>query len=218
MKKVYGIGIGPGDKELITLKAYNLIRSCDYVFIPESKGESLAGTIAADYVKDKQVIELSFPMKEDNKLRYRQAAQKINDVLKENEAGVFLTLGDPMTYSTFIYLMMELADINIAVEAIPGITSFNAAASALALPIALRDESFYLADGDIDEEILEKVDTVCVLKVIKNKEGIISKLERCGFKFAYVKRCTQQTQKIIYDRREMLEDNDYMSLIFARKV
>lgn len=218
MKMIYGIGIGPGDKELITLKGYRLIRTCDCVFIPESKGESLASLISHEYIKDKRIIELSFPMKEDNKLRYRQAAQIINETLKEDEAGVFLTLGDPMTYSTYAYLMKELAAMEITTETIPGITSFNAAASLLGLPIALRDESFYLADGDIDEEILKRIDTVCILKVIKDKENIIKKLERQGFDFAYVKRCTQQAQKVIYDRQEMLEDKDYMSLIFGRKL
>lgn len=215
MRKVYGIGIGPGDKELITLKACNIIRRCDYVFIPESKGESLAGAIAEDYIKDKKVIELSFPMKEDNKLRYKHAAQKINQLLKDNEVGVFLTLGDPMTYSTYAYLMQELVEIGMAVETVPGITSFNAAASVLGLPITLRDESFYLADGSIDEEVLKRVDSVCILKVNKDKERIINRLEQHGFKFVYVKRCTQQSQRIIYDRKEMLEDSDYMSLIFA---
>jgi precorrin-2/cobalt-factor-2 C20-methyltransferase len=217
MKMIYGVGIGPGDKELITLKAYRLIRSCDYVFIPESKGQSLAGAISDEYIKDKKVIELSFPMKEDNQLRYKQAAQIINEVLKDDEVGVFLTLGDPMTYSTYIYLMKELSDIKIEVETVPGITSFSAASAALGLPIAVRDESFYLADGDIDEEILKRVDTVCILKVSKDKANIISKLEKYGFKYAYVKRCTQLAQQLIYDKQEMLEDNDYMSLIFARR-
>ena len=217
MKIIYGIGIGPGDKELLTLKGYRLIRTCDYVFIPENKGESLASMISYEYIKDKKIIELGFPMKEDNQHRYRLAAQSIDRVLKDGEAGVFLTLGDPMTYSTYAYLMKELADLKIATETIPGITSFNAAASVLGLPIALRDESFYLADGDIDEEVLKRIDTVCILKVVKNKADIIEKLERHGFEFTYVKRCTQQVQQIICDRQEMLEDKDYMSLIYARR-
>ena len=50
MRKIYGIGVGPGDKELITLKGYNIIRSCDYVFLPSSKGDSLAGKIVSDYI------------------------------------------------------------------------------------------------------------------------------------------------------------------------
>lgn len=217
MKIIYGLGIGPGDKELLTLKAYRIIRTCDCIFIPENKGESLAGIIAHEYIKDKRVVELSFPMKEDNKFRYKQAAKIIDEILKDDEVGVFLTLGDPLTYSTYAYLKKELVEINVIVETIPGITSFNAAASILGIPIAMRDESFYLADGDVDVEVLKRINTVCILKVTKNKESIINKLEENGFEFAYIKRCTQQAQKVLYDKWEMLEDDDYMSLIFARR-
>lgn len=217
MKKLIGIGIGPGDPELITLKAYNLIKSCDYVFIPESKGGSLAGKITGEYIKDKKVIELSFPMGEDNQERYVIAANIIDETLMDNETGVFLTLGDPMTYSTYAYLMKELMKLKVHIETIPGITSYNAAAALLGLPITLRDESFYLFDGNIDEEVLKKVHTVCILKVSKNKVEIIDKLERSGFDYIYVKRCTQEDQAVIYNKEEMLADKDYMSLIFARR-
>ncbi len=172
--------------------------------------------ISQEYIKDKKLIELSFPMKEDNRRRYKTAALKIDEILKEEETGVFLTLGDPMTYSTYSYLMKELEHLNVSTETVPGITSYNAAASVLGLPVTLRDEGFYLADGDIDEEILKRAASVCILKVNKNKKSIISKLEKHGFDFTYVKRCTQQAQKVINDRQEMLEDEDYMSLIFAR--
>lgn len=217
MKKLYGIGIGPGDKELITLKAFNLIKDCDYVFIPESKGDSLAGKITSEYIKDKKVIELSFPMGEDNIERYAIAAKTIDETLKDNEKGVFLTLGDPMTYSTYAYLMKELTLLKVHTETVPGITSYNAAAALLGLPITLRDESFYLADGNVDEEVLKKIDTVCILKVSKNKVEIIDKLERNHFDYIYVKRCTQQDQAVIHNKEEMLADKDYMSLIFARR-
>jgi precorrin-2/cobalt-factor-2 C20-methyltransferase len=218
MKKLYGIGIGPGDMELLTLKAYNLIKSCDYVFIPESKGDSLAGKITSEYIKDKKVIELSFPMGEDNQERYVQAAHIINETLKDDEVGTFLTLGDPMTYSTYAYLMNELIILNVVTETIPGITSYNAAAALLGLPITLKDESFYLVDGNIDEEILKRIDSICILKVSKNKQEIIDKLERHGFDYTYVKRCTQENQAVIYDKETMLADKDYMSLIFARRI
>lgn len=216
MKILYGIGIGPGDKELLTLKAYRLIRTCDCVFVPESRGESLAGMIAHEYIKDKKIVKLSFPMGEDNSRNYREAARIVGDTLKDEEAGVFLTLGDPMTYSTYAYLMKELDAAGITTETIPGITSFNAAASILGLPITVKDESFYLADSDVDEEILKRVASVCILKVARNKESIISKLEKHGFDYTYVKRCTQSSQKLLRDKAEILEDQDYMSLIFAR--
>lgn len=218
MRKLVGIGIGPGDQELITLKAYNLIKSCDYVFIPESKGDSLAGKITSQYLEGKKVIELSFPMGEDNQERYVKAAEIINQTLKEDEIGVFLTLGDPMTYSTYAYLMQKLVVLDIRTETIPGITSYNAAAALLGLPITLRDESFYLADGgNLDEVVLRRVNTACILKVSKNKQEIIRKLEENGFDYVYIKRCTQEDQKVIYDKEEMLADKDYMSLIFARR-
>jgi len=218
MKKLFGIGIGPGDPELITLKAYNLIKSCDYVFLPESKGDSLAGRIAGEYLKDKTVIELSFPMGEDNQERYRKAAETINDTLIDGQTSVFLTLGDPMTYSTYAYLMKELEKFKVSTETVPGITSYNAAAALLGEPITLRDESFYLADGgNLDEEVLKKVTSACILKVSKNKQEIIEKLEANGFRYVYVKRCTQESQSVIYNKAEMLADKDYMSLIFARR-
>lgn len=217
MKKLYGIGIGPGDKELITLKAYNLIRNCRYVFLPANKGESLAGRIASEYIADKEVLEIDFPMGEENKDRYKNAASYIQSMLGEGEYGVFLTLGDPMTYSTYIYLMNELNKIDIDVYTVPGITSYGAAASILGLPVTLKGESFYLCDGEIDEEVLKKVNSIAVLKVNKNKEDIIKKLERNNFEYAYVKRCTQLEQKILYTKDEILNDNDYMSLIFGRR-
>lgn len=217
MKIVYGIGVGPGDKELITLKAINILKGSDYVFIPRSRGESLAGSIASEYISDKKIIELDFPMGEDNGERYEKAAAAIEETLKNGERASFLTLGDPMTYSTYIYLMMELTKLNIEVETIPGITSFGAAASKLQIPLTLKDESFYLCDGEVDEEILKRVNTIGILKVKRDLENTIRKLEENGFKFTYVKRCTQREEKIITDKEEMLLDGEYMALIIGRR-
>lgn len=217
MRKFYGVGVGPGDSELITLKALNTIKRCDYVFTPKSKGISTARDIASEYLKDKQVIELEFPMGEDNSDRYREAAKQIDETLKPGETCVFLTLGDPMTYSTYLYLMLEVKNTDIEIETIPGITSFGASTSRLNLPLTLKGESFYLCDGKLDVEILKKVDSVCILKVNKIKEEVIEKLEAHHFSYTYVKRVTRKDEKLIYDKEEILKDNDYMSLIFGRK-
>ena len=217
MRKFYGVGVGPGDSELITLKAINTIKKCDYVFIPKSKGVSTAKAIAEDYIADKEIIELEFPMGEDNSERYNEAAKIIDKTLKSGQTCVFLTLGDPMTYSTYIYLMLAVKNYDIEIETIPGITSFAASTSRLNLPLTLKGESFYLCDGDIDEEILKRVDSICILKVNKKKKEIIEKLEQESFTYTYVKRVTRADEKVIYDKEEILLDDDYMSLIFGRK-
>lgn len=217
MRKFYGIGVGPGDKELITLKGYNTLRNSNYIFVPKSKGESLAESIVEDYIEDRNIVELEFPMGESNLQRYIEAARIVNEKIKDGETGSFITLGDPMTYSTYMYLMMELLKYDIEVETIPGITSFNAVAARINEPITLKGDSFYLCDGEIDIEVLKKSISVCILKVNKNKLSIINTLEEYGFKYTYVRRCTQKDEKVLYDKEEILRDNDYMSLIFARR-
>lgn len=217
MKKIYGIGVGPGDGEYMTLKGYNLIKKADVVFIPKSSGRSFAGSIAGDHIKHKKVVEIDFPMVEENMKKYTKAAQRVDDELNEGESGVFLTLGDPMVYSTYSYLMVELEKIGIQVESIPGVTSFCAAANRIKMPIALKGESFYLCDGDIDEDVLKSSDTVCILKTYKNKEAVLSTLEKYGFEYVYVKRCTCQDERVLYEKDEILKDTDYMSLILGRR-
>jgi precorrin-2/cobalt-factor-2 C20-methyltransferase len=217
VKKLYGIGVGPGDSEYITLKGYNLIRKADMVFIPSSGGKSFAGNIARDYIRDKQVLELDFAMDGNEKQKYAIIARFIDAKLKSGQIGVFLTLGDPMVYSTFCYLQKELVKLGIQVETVPGVTSFCAAANRAKVPVALKGESFYLCDGNIDEEVLKAVDSVCILKTYKNKASILDTLEKYGFEYVYVKRCTCDEEKVLFERDEILKDTDYISLILGRR-
>ena len=122
-----------------------------------------------------------------------------------------------MTYSTYLYLMLEVKHYDIEIETIPGISSFAASTSKLNLPLTLKDESFYLCDGDIDIEVLKRVNSICILKVNKKKKEIIEKLENENFSYVYVKRVTRADEKILYDKEEILSDDDYMSLIIGRK-
>lgn len=216
MRKFYGIGVGPGDSELMTLKAVRLIEEADYIFIPRSKGQSTAKQIAAVYIKDKPVIELDFPMGEDNSERYKSAAELVDSTIADGETGVFLTLGDPMTYSTYIYLLNQLKQTEIELETVPGISSFTASASRLNLPLAIKGESIYIVDGTIDPEILKRVETVCILKANQAKGDIIQTLEAHGFEYSYIRRVSQETETILTDKAEILAQDDYMAMIFGR--
>lgn len=217
MSILYGVGVGPGDSELITVKGVRLIKEADAVFLPESKGVSTAYLIAEEYLKDKKIVYLQFPMGEDNSDRYKDAAGVISETLGKDGKGVFLTLGDPMTYSTYIYLMNRLKEHKVEVITIPGITSYSAAFAAWGEPAVLKDDGMYLFDGVPDEEILKRVQSAAILKVNKNKEDILDVLERNGFSYVYAKRCTREDEAIIYDRESILSDSDYMTLIVARK-
>ncbi len=219
MKTLYGIGVGPGDPELITLKAIRVMRDADCVFVPRPKKESegMAETIVAEHLTGKQVVYLHLPMGPDNSARYQEIAELIAATLQDGESGAFITIGDPTVYSTFAYVMFAAQTLGIRTLIVPGIPSFAAASAALGEPIAIRDESFYLADGSVDDEVLRRVQTVCVLKPRKELAQTLDKFEQHGFTYAYLKRCSLPEEEIVRDRDRIAQDRDYMTLLFARK-
>jgi len=219
MKTLYGVGVGPGDPELLTVKAIRVIQAADYVFVPRSKPEEvgMAEAIVSEYLEGKTLIYLHFPMGPDNSELYRETAKIIDQTLLDGESGAFITIGDPTIYSTFTYVMFEAQTRRMVVEIVPGISSFSAAAAALSLPITIKDESFYLADGHVDEEVLQRVQSVCVLKPRKENAETLKKFETHDFDYNYIKRCSLPEQEILHDRESIVRDRDYMTVLFARK-
>src|SRR3990170_1185047 len=116
MNKFYGIGVGPGDPELITLKALNVLEKADIIFAPraKTKEESLAGEIVEKVLrKKKDICELEFPMtnnREELRERYFKSAELILKKISEGKAAAYLTIGDPLLYSTYIYLVNALLE------------------------------------------------------------------------------------------------------------
>lgn len=219
MKTLYGIGVGPGDPDLITVKALKCIQQANHIFVPRPhiQKPGAAETIAAEYLHTKSVVPLGFPMGQENTRHYRQAAVLINKTLQDGQTGTFLTIGDPLVNSTYTHIMFETQRLGIQQIVVPGITSYQTAAATLQIPITLKDERFYLADGYIDEVILERVNSVCLLKPFKDKVNTLKKLERRGFQYAYVKYCSYPNEEILREPSQILQDNTYMSIIVARK-
>lgn len=133
----YGIGIGPGDPELITVKSARILNTCKHVIVPKAriKSDSIALHIAHSHLSEGATIhELVFPMTTDHEqLRssWRASASTILEILQSGDDACFLTLGDPMVYSTYIYLLRELQQLQPAlhVSTVPGITSFCASSA-----------------------------------------------------------------------------------------
>ena len=190
MKKgnFYGIGLGTGDPELLTLKAVRTIQKADCIFVPKSdaKEESLALDIVREYVKDKRVIEQVYPMTKDKSIlnaAWRRAAEEICTEIKIGHDAVYLTIGDPLTFSTYIYLLSHLNSMlpKDVIHTIPGITSYNAAACMANFPLLSGDEKLAIipTPTNVNElrSLLETFDTVVMMKVAKKLDEVILLLE-----------------------------------------
>ena len=149
-----GVGVGPGDPELITLKAARLIKNADIVsYIEGESGQSQAKQIAeallSEAVAHQQQYPVLMPMCEDRSMAnqvYDQAANDIRQALENNKTVVFLCEGDPLFFGSFGYLLERLQPY-AGCQVVPGISSVNAAASVLQLPLTMLKESFVVMSG-----------------------------------------------------------------------
>ncbi|MEE9487590.1 MAG: precorrin-2 C(20)-methyltransferase [Candidatus Brocadiales bacterium] len=187
----YGIGLGPGDPELLTLKALRILDETDVVFVPKAgiKEESMALDIVRPLINGKTIIEKVFPMiKDQDKLKefWLDAATAIKEELDKGKNVAFLTIGDSLTFSTYVYLLRCLKDMvpEEKIHTIPGITSFNAAASLFNIPLAQQNERIAIIPVPDDVEglrpTLEDFDTVVLMKVAKRLDKVVALLEEMG--------------------------------------
>lgn len=218
MKKLYGIGTGPGDPDLLTLKAIKTMEKSDVIFVPYNRGKNMALDTAKEFIEGKKIVTIDFPMGQVTREDYKNAARVMFENIEDGKVGSFLTIGDSMIYSTFIYVMEEIVNLNldIDVELVPGIPSFIGGANRIKMPLTLKGENFILCD-DFSEDKLKITDSIVILKTFKEKEYILKALEENKFKYTYVKKVSLEDEEIIEDREEILKDQNYMSFIIARK-
>lgn len=229
--KLYGIGMGPGDPELLTLKAVRIMNEADVVFTAASSKNaySLAVEIAKPYLsKSVKIISLAFPMTFDKTLTqeaWDRNARQIAAVLKLGKTACFLTLGDPTIYSTFGYVLKSLEIImpEADIITIPGITSFNAAAARLNHVLVEAEESLLITSGACGGNQLRScttnVQNVVMMKAYKNIHDINKALIEKGFdKRVAISKCSREEEEI-FENTEDLETRDpnYWTLILAGK-
>jgi len=183
--KFYAIGVGPGNPEFLTLKAVNVLKKISNVFSVTSSSESksTAFDIVSSYICNTcRCVQLHFPMTKDKRLledAWNKNATEVYEVLKKGDDAAFITLGDPSVYSTYSYLWEYLykIDNNITVEVIPGITSFQAAAARLNIPLVKGDESLTILTGVNGNKKLEEVfsvsDNIVIMKLYKHWKEIV---------------------------------------------
>ncbi len=189
---LYGIGVGPGDPELLTIKAARILGEVDLIFTAASPGNdySIAQQIAEPHLKPGlEVRRLNFPMVGDEKTlnaAWKANADEIAKVLISGRSAAFLTLGDPLTYSTYGYVLPYLAESlpPNSVVTVPGITSYQLAASRLNKPLVTGLESLTVMSGVEDPEklgeLLDKTDNVAILKTYRSFDKIMGMLKAKG--------------------------------------
>lgn len=228
----YGIGVGPGDPELITLKAKKVLERVRFVFSPISgKGKkSIAFGIAKAFISPDASVEfLVFPMTTSKTVcerAWEENVRRIVAVIEKGNDAAFITIGDPMTYSTYGYLLKKMKTMFPMVRpvTVPGVPSYLAGAASANLPLAEGKEVMTLIPGHRPVEHINKLlslsDTAIFLKHHKKTEDLYKILQDKHLldKTIYVRRCGLEDQIVISNPTpDVLKKTDYLSLLVVKK-
>jgi precorrin-2/cobalt-factor-2 C20-methyltransferase len=229
---LYGIGVGPGDPDLITIKAVKILRLVKTVFAAAStkNHHSLAVNIARSHIPpDTAVKMLHFPMTRDKEETRKAWLGNARIIIEELEKGInaaFLTLGDSLTYSTYGYITRYVQVIapHIKICTVPGITSYQAAAARLNTPLVEGEESLMVVSGakggDRLRELSTKPENIVFLKAYRNVQDIKGAIEEIGIYASCVgiKNCGHPNEEIVPDIAELSRRSpDYWTLIIAKQ-
>ena len=242
---LYVIGVGPGDPELLTLKAVRILKAVPCLCVPKGReeGSSLALSIVEGAVdlKGKEIIEAFFPMKKtgaaerkrrgsesaDDELegRWNETVLKILQRLNQGIDVSFITIGDPSIYSTFFYLYDRLLALapRIRIEIIPGVSSITAAAARAGISLGLADEKIAVLPAtyarDI-KKIVSEFDTVVLMKVYRVFDEVLGSLNEADLigNSTYISKAGMREEAVIRNLKNVKKDDlNYFSLIIIRR-
>ena len=195
---LYSVGVGPGDPELMTLKAVKIIRNCQVLVLPaESKEKCVAYQIvrrAIPEIEDKTTVCLVMPMTKDKdrlEKSHREGTQKVAEVLDAGKDAAFLTLGDPTVYATSMYIHQRIAGMGYRTSIVSGVPSFCAAAAKLGVSLGEKQEQIHIIPASYDvEAAIQLPGTKILMKAgkkmpvvrqcVKEHHGWVAMVENCG--------------------------------------
>lgn len=231
---LYGLGVGPGDPELITVKAFRVIQESPVIAYPKKRkgSKSYAHRIVEVYIRpeEKEMLGLVFPMTKDQAILDREwngTVEKVWQKLNEGKDVAFVTEGDPLLYSTFIHMMKLMQELHpeVEIKTVPGISSFNGSASRLGIALADGDDHVAIVPARDDYEAMKKAiedhDAVVFIKVAKVIDLMISVLKDLDLleKASVVTKVTSD-EEVIWKVSELegLElELEYLTLMVVRK-
>lgn len=228
---LYGVGLGPGDPDLMTVRAQQIIRAARTVFVPVSdvSDTSVAETIAGELIGDSRRIErLVLPMRGTPSARsatWQAHAARIAQALAAGDA-VFLTEGDPSTYSTFAHLATVLRESHSEVRTVvvPGISSYAAAAARTGFPLVDGRERLAVLPGPYEQPALDDAlrdfDSLVLMKVSMALDTVLDAIAAAGrtAEATFIERCGWPAERIVHNVQTLRGQRvDYFSLILVRR-
>lgn len=205
--KLHGLGLGPGDPELLTLKAHRILTGVPVVAYPApDDGESFARRIVASYLRPEQIeVPIVVPMRVERfpaQETYDKAALELSRHLDAGRDVAVLCEGDPFFYGSFMYLFERLSD-RYPTEVVPGVSSMMASAAALGRPLAARNEVLSVVPGPLDDAAMQAriaaADAVCIIKVGRHFARLRALIEAMGLtaNASYVERVSLDAQRVM---------------------
>ncbi len=221
----YGVGVGPGDPEYMTLKAIRLIKENDVIAVPGKVAkDAVAYKIAAAVVPelaDKELVPIYMPMVKDRELidaEHKKAAKLVESYLDQGRNVVYITLGDSTIYCTFSYIQHYLEADGYPVELVAGIPSFCAAAARLNTPLTEWDEPLHVLPAVHKlEDDLALGGNYVLMKSASQMAKVKDMLRRSGRKAVMAENCTMENEKLYHSIDEIPDDAGYFSLIIAKE-
>jgi precorrin-2/cobalt-factor-2 C20-methyltransferase len=233
MARIYAVGVGPGDPELITRKAERIIRGAKVICAPTGTADaaSYALSIVAGLIDPvrQEILTQVFPMMkkgEELESAWEEAARQVIERIDKGLEVVFITIGDPMLYSTFLYLhrIIRKRRPEIKIEIVPGISSINAASAAAGIPLGMAADRIAILPATFEDYELRKTllefDTVVLMKVSRVFDRVYALLLELGLadRGVFVRRVGSGQEEVVFDLASLLgRELDYLSMLIVRK-
>lgn len=222
MSCLYGVGVGTGNPELITLKALRILQSVPVIAYPASEeGNSFARSIVAEFLQGNQIeipIVLPFKLEKSAQPFYDKAAEVLAEHLNNGRDVAVLCEGDPFFYGSFMYIYDRLSP-KFETEIIPGISSVMASAAMIGVPLTYRNDIFMVLSGILSKEVLldklKVADAAVIIKLGRNFSKVKQVLQELGLieRAKYIENATRKNQRILSIDEVAAESVPYFSLI-----
>ncbi|MCI8538081.1 MAG: precorrin-2 C(20)-methyltransferase [Oscillospiraceae bacterium] len=221
---LYGVGVGPGDPELLTLKAVRILKEADIIAVPDKgAGEQTALTIVKDYIEGKERVNCAAPMTRDPvrlEESYQANADRLCALLDQGKNVAFITLGDPTVYSTYMYTHKKVLERGYTARLIPGVPSFCAVAARLNTSLCEGSDRLLVVPASYEhlEESLDVRANKVLMKAGKSIGELQEALRRRGEldRASLVENCGMENERVYQRFAGMEEKTGYFSVVLVK--